>query len=72
MRATTGVLTLLALVGLPVELTITLSEQQPVLAASPLASVLLAGSCLLLVRSGLELRRLAAAQAGPPPPVPGL
>lgn len=62
-------LTLLALVGLPVEVTIALSEQPPVQGASPLATALLVGSCLLLVGSGLELRRLAAA---PRPPSPGL
>lgn len=68
---TTGLLAVAALVGIPVELSIGLAEH-PVIAPSPLAWLLLLGSCLLLVRSGLELRRLESARSAPRPPVPGL
>jgi hypothetical protein len=71
MRATIGLLAVVALVGLPVEVSIGLVEQ-PVFRPSALASLLLFGSCLLLVGSGLELRRLEAARAAARPPVPDL
>jgi len=69
--AVTGLAAVVALVGLPVEVTIGLAEQ-PVLPPPPVASLLLIASCLLLVGSGLGLRRLAAARLAVPPPVPGL
>jgi hypothetical protein len=49
---------LLALVGVPVEFTIGLVEH-PIVAPPHAASLLLIGSCLLLIGSGLGLRRLA-------------
>jgi hypothetical protein len=58
----TGLLAVLALVGLPVEITIRLVEE-PVIAPAPVAWLLLLGSCLLLLGSGVSLRRLAAARA---------
>jgi hypothetical protein len=66
-----GLLAVAALVGIPVELSISLVDH-PVIAPSPFASVLLLGSCLLLVRSGLELRRREAARSAARPPVSGL
>lgn len=71
-RASTvaGLLAVLALVGLPVEITIRLVEE-PVIAPAPVASLLLLGSCLLLLGSGVGLRRLAAARAAAPPAEPG-
>jgi hypothetical protein len=60
--AATGLLAVLALVGLPVEITIRLVEE-PVIAPAPVAWLLLLGSCLLLLGSGVSLRRLAAARA---------
>ena len=55
-----------ALVGLPIEITIGLAEAP--LLVPRLAWLLLLGSCLLLVGSGLELRRLARLAARPPAP----
>lgn len=69
--AVTGLAAVVTLVGLPVEVTIGLAEQ-PVLAPPLAASLLLIASCLLLVGSGLGLRRLATARSAVPPPVPGL
>jgi len=64
--AVTGLLAVVALVGLPVEVTIRLFEH-PVIAPPRLASLLLLGSCLLLVGSGLGLRRLEARSGARPP-----
>jgi hypothetical protein len=66
----TGLLAVLALVSLPIEVTIRLVEQ-PVVAPTPVVSVLLIASCLLLLGSGLGLRRLEAARTGAPGPTPG-
>lgn len=68
--AITGLIAVLALVSLPVELTIGLTEQQPIVPPGRLASLLLIGSCLLLVGSGLGLRREEAARAGARRPTP--
>ena len=65
----TGLLAVLALVSLPIEVTIRLVEQ-PVVAPAPVVSVLLIASCLLLLGSGLGLRRLEAARTGAPRPTP--
>jgi hypothetical protein len=67
--AVTGLIAVLALVSLPVELTIGLVDH-PVVAPGRLASLLLIGSCLLLVGSGLGLRREEAARAGARRPTP--
>ena len=69
MRASVGLLALLGCVGLPMELTLALSEH-PVVPPPRGASILLVGSCLLLIWSGLGLRRLAAARALEQPPSP--
>jgi hypothetical protein len=65
-----GLLALLALVSLPVELAVGLVEH-PVVAPAPLVTLLNVGSCLLLVGSGLGLRRLEAARALSHRPSPG-
>ena len=67
---TVGLLALVALVSLPVELVVGLVEH-PVMAPSPLVTLLNVGSCLLLVWSGLGLRRLEAARALAQRPSPG-
>lgn len=67
----TGFLAGLALISLPVEITIGLAEH-PVVAPAPVVSLLLISSCLLLVGSGLGLRRLEAMRVGAPRPTPGL
>jgi hypothetical protein len=67
----TGFLAVLALVSLPVEVRITLVEH-PVVAPTPVVSLLLIGSCLLLVGSGLGLRRLETARASIARPTPGV
>ena len=67
---TVGLLALVALVGLPVEVVVGLVEH-PVVAPSPLVTLLNVGSCLLLVWSGLGLRRLEAARALAQRPSPG-
>lgn len=67
--AVTGLVAGLALVSLPVEVTIALVEH-PVIAPTPVVSLLLIGSCLLLVGSGLGLRRVEASRAGAPRPTP--
>jgi hypothetical protein len=59
----------LVLVSLPIEVTIGLSDH-PVIPPGRLASLLLIGSCLLLVGSGLGLRRVEAARAGAGRPTP--
>jgi hypothetical protein len=69
--AVTGFVAVLALVSLPVELRVGFVDH-PVIAPAPVASMLLIGSCLLLVGSGLGLRRLEAARAGARRPTPGL
>jgi hypothetical protein len=58
-RAGAGLIATLALVSLPVEFTVRLTEH-PVVAPSPVVTFLTIGSCLLLVWSGLGLRRLEA------------
>jgi hypothetical protein len=65
-----GLLALVALVSLPVELVVRLVEH-PVVAPSPVVTLLTVGSCLLLVWSGLGLRRLEAARALAQRPSPG-
>jgi hypothetical protein len=45
--------------------------EHPVMAPSPLVTLLNVGSCLLLVWSGLGLRRLEAARALAQRPSPG-
>ena len=67
----TGLVAVLTLVSLPVEVTIQLVEH-PVVAPAPVVSLLLIGSCLLLVGSGLGLRRLETARAGARLPTPGV
>lgn len=67
--AVTGFIAGLALVSLPIEVTIGLSDH-PVIPPGGLASLLLIGSCLLLVGSGLGLRRVEAARAGAGRPTP--
>jgi hypothetical protein len=69
-RAVTGLVAGLALVSLPVEVTIGFVEH-PVVAPAPVVSLLLIGSCLLLVGSGLGLLRQESARAGARPPTPG-
>ncbi|HMH75328.1 MAG TPA: hypothetical protein VK547_01835 [Candidatus Udaeobacter sp.] len=67
--AITGLIAGLALVSLPVEVTIALAEH-PVIAPTPGVSLLLIGSCLLLVGSGVGLRREEASRAGTRRPTP--
>ncbi len=67
---TVGLLALVALISLPVELVVGLVEH-PVVAPSPVVTLLNVGSCLLLVWSGLGLRRLEAARALAQRPSPG-
>ena len=68
--AITGLIAVLALVSVPVEITIGLVEHPPLVPPGRLASLLLIGSCLLLVGSGLGLRREEAARAGARRPTP--
>jgi len=56
-----GLLAVLVLVVLPVELRVELVES-PVVAPSRAVSFLIIGSCLLLIWSGVGLRRLEAAR----------
>jgi hypothetical protein len=64
-------LALLGAIGAPVELQLALVEH-PVVPPPAVATALTIASCLLLVWSGLGLRRTAAARAlGPRPPAPG-
>jgi hypothetical protein len=65
-----GLLALLAIVSLPVEFRVALVEH-PVVAPPLLATLLLVGSCLLLVWSGFGLRRLEAERTLAQPPSPG-
>jgi hypothetical protein len=67
--AITGLIAGLALVSLPLEVTIGLAEH-PVIAPTPGVSLLLIGSCLLLVGSGVGLRREEASRAGTRRPTP--
>jgi hypothetical protein len=67
--AITGLISGLALVSLPLEVTIGLAEH-PVIAPTPGVSLLLIGSCLLLVGSGVGLRREEASRAGTRRPTP--
>jgi len=67
---TVGLLAVVALVSLPVELVVGLVEH-PVVAPAPVVTLLNVGSCLLLVWSGLGLRRLEAARALAQRPSPG-
>jgi len=66
----TGLIAVLALVSVPVEITIGLVEHTPLVPPGRLASLLLIGSCLLLVGGGLGLRREEAARAGARRPTP--
>ncbi|HSE04922.1 MAG TPA: hypothetical protein VLK35_12280 [Methylomirabilota bacterium] len=68
--AVTTLLAVVTLVGLPVEITIGLFEH-PVIAPPWAASLLLLGSCLLLLGSGIGLRRLEAARTAARPPAAG-
>jgi hypothetical protein len=70
MRAGTGLLATLTIVSMPVEITIRLAEY-PVVAPTPLVTFLTIGSCLLLVWSGLGLRRLEAERESRRPPTLG-
>ena len=56
-----GLLAVLVLVILPVELRVGLAES-PAVAPSRAVSLLIIGSCLLLIWSGVGLRRLEAAR----------
>ena len=67
--AVTGFIAGLALVSLPIEVTIGLTEH-PVIAPTPEESLLLISSCLLLVGSGVGLRREEASRAGARRPTP--
>lgn len=67
---TVGLLALAALVSLPVDLVVGLAEH-PVVAPARVVTLLNVGSCLLLVWSGLGLRRLEAARALAQRPSPG-
>ena len=67
--AITGLIAGLALVSLPLEVTIGLAEH-PVIAPTPGVSLLLIGSCLLLVGSGVGLRREEVSRAGARRPTP--
>jgi hypothetical protein len=69
--AITGLVAVVALVSLPVEVRIGLVKH-PIVAPAPVVSLLLIGSCLLLVGSGLGLRRLEAARADARRPTPGV
>jgi hypothetical protein len=69
-RAGTGLLATLTIVSMPVEITIRLAEH-PVVAPTPLVTFLTIGSCLLLVWSGLGLRRLEAERESRRPPTLG-
>jgi hypothetical protein len=60
-RTVAGLLATLAMVSLPVEITFRMVEQ-PVVAPRPEVTLLTIGSCLLLLWSGLGLRRLEAAR----------
>lgn len=68
-RVSVGLLALLGCLGVPIELTLVLTEQ-PVVPPPRGASILLVGSCLLLIWSGLGLRRVAAARGLGQPPSP--
>jgi hypothetical protein len=70
-RAGVGLLALLACVGVPLEITLGLAEY-PVVPPPRAATVLLAGSCMLLLWSGWGLRRLAAERGVAQTPTAGL
>ncbi|HEY7041577.1 MAG TPA: hypothetical protein VID28_22100 [Methylomirabilota bacterium] len=70
MRAGTSLLATLALVSLPVDVTIRMAEY-PVIAPRPVVTFLTIGSCLLLVWSGLGLRRIEAERSSRRPPTLG-
>ena len=67
MRAGTSLLATLALVSVPLEITIRLADY-PVVVPRPVVTLLTIGSCLLLVWSGLGLRRLEAERLARRPP----
>jgi hypothetical protein len=58
-RAGIGLIATLTVVGAPIEVTVRLVDY-PVVAPRPVVTFLTIGSCLLLVWSGLGLRRLEA------------
>jgi len=60
-RTGAGLLATLAIVSLPMEITIRLAEQ-PVVAPPRVVTLLTVVSCLLLVGSGIGLRRVEAAR----------
>lgn len=60
-RVAVGALALLAALIVPLEVVVSLDH--PVVAPHPSVSLLLIGSCLLLVYSGCSLRREEAARA---------
>jgi hypothetical protein len=68
-RASVALLALLGCVGVPIEVTLGLAEQ-PVVPPPRAATMLLVSSCLLLIWSGLGLRRLAAGRGLGQPPSP--
>jgi hypothetical protein len=70
-RVGIALLALLACVGVPLELTLGLDEH-PVVPPPRAATVLLAGSCLLLLWSAWGLRRLAAERGLSQTPTAGL
>ena len=71
LRAGAGLVGTLTLVGLPVEFTVHLAEY-PVVAPPRMVTFLIIGSCLLLVWSGLGLRRLEAERVSRERPTLGL
>jgi len=69
-RTATGLLAALVTVSLPVEITIRLVDH-PIIAPRPVVTILTVGSCLLLLWSGLGLRRLQATRTLGPGPTLG-
>lgn len=65
LRTGISLIATLTMVGVPIEITVRLAEY-PVVAPQPVVTVLTIGSCLLLVWSGLGLRRLEAERVARP------